>query len=537
MTGRVLGWGVLALGLAIVPAQAEYSLTILHINDLHSRLEPINKYDSTCSPEDDAKGECFGGVARIKAKIDERRAALSEAGRNVITLDAGDQFQGSLFYTTYKGAAAAEFMNAIGFDAMAVGNHEFDDGPDGLSAFLDKVDVPVLSGNIDVENEPALKGKVFGTLVLTVGDQRIGLVSTLAEDTVDTSSPGPNVGFFSAESYLKGAVEGLQAAGVNKIIAVTHMGLPRDMQIASRVPGIDVIVGGHSHTLLSNTNDKAAGPYPVLVQNPVGRQVPIVQAYAYGKFLGEIEVVFDDGGNVVSANGNPVLLDASVAADKAVAARVAELGKPLEELKAKVIGDTTAAIDGSRDSCRSGECAMGNLVADAMLERVRAQGIDIAIQNGGGLRASIEAGEVTMGEVLTVLPFQNTLATFQLKGRDVIAALENGVSQVEDGAGRFPQVAGLRFSWTRARPAGDGRIIKAEVFQDGAWVPLDPEKAYGVVSNNYMRGGGDGYRVFADAGMNAYDYGPGLEEVVADYISDIQGGYAPFTDGRIREVE
>ena len=260
MTRRVLGWGVLALGLAIVPAQAEYSLTILHINDLHSRLEPINKYDSTCSPEDDAKGECFGGVARIKAKIDERRAALSEAGRNVITLDAGDQFQGSLFYTTYKGAAAAEFMNAIGFDAMAVGNHEFDDGPDGLSAFLDKVDVPVISGNIDVENEPALKGKVSGTLVLTVGDQRIGLVSTLAEDTVDTSSPGPNVGFFSAESYLKGAVEGLQAAGVNKIIAVTHMGLPRDMQIASRVPGIDVIVGGHSHTLLSNTDDKAAGP-------------------------------------------------------------------------------------------------------------------------------------------------------------------------------------------------------------------------------------------------------------------------------------
>ena len=142
-----------------------------------------------------------------------------------------------------------------------------------------------------------------------------------------------------------------------------------------------------------------------------------------------------------------------------------------------------------------------------------------------------------MGEVLTVLPFQNTLATFQLKGRDVIAALENGVSQVEDGAGRFPQVAGLRFSWTRARPAGEGRIINAEVFQDGTWVPLDPEKTYGVVSNNYMRGGGDGYRVFADAGMNAYDYGPGLEEVVADYISDIQGGYAPFTDGRIREVE
>jgi len=537
LTGAICA-GVAMLALGAGPARADFALTILHINDLHSRLEPINRFDSTCAPDDDAAGECFGGIARIKAMIEARRASLAEAGRNVLTLDAGDQFQGSLFYTTYKGAAAAEFMNAIGFDAMAVGNHEFDDGPEALAAFLDKVDVPVLSGNIDVENEPQLKGKVSGSMVLEVGGELVGIVSTLAEDTVETSSPGPNVAFLRAETYLKGAVEALEASGVDKIVALTHMGLPRDMQIAARVPGIDVIVGGHSHTLLSNTEDGAAGPYPVLVQNPVGRQVPVVQAYAYGKYLGEIEIVFDDAGNVTSANGNPILLDASVAADKEVAARLAELAAPLEELRARVIGRTEAAIDGSRDSCRAGECQMGNLVAEAMLERVRDQGIQIAIQNGGGLRASIDAGEVTMGEVLTVLPFQNTLSTFQLKGADVVAALENGVSQVEDGAGRFPQVAGLRFSWTPARAPGEGRIIKVEVASaEGEWTPLDPQATYGVVSNNYMRGGGDGYRVFADNGANAYDYGPGLEEVVADYIADMDTGYTPFTDGRIRRVE
>src|SRR5690606_27839624 len=283
--------------------------------------------------------------------------------------------------------------------------------------------------------------------------------------------------------------------------------------------GIDVIVGGHSHTLLSNTDDKAAGPYPVLVQNPAGKQVPIVQAYAYGKYLGEIEIVFDDDGHVISAAGDPILLDASVAPDSAVVARVKELAGPIEELKGKIIGSVTGVIDGSRDSCRARECEMGNLVADAMLERTRGQGVQIAIQNGGGLRASIDAGEVSMGDVLSVLPFQNTMATFQLKGRDVIAALENGVSLVEEGAGRFPQVAGLRFSWTRARPAGDGRIIKAEVMEDGTWVPLDADKVYGVVTNNYMRSGGDGYKVFATEGQNAYDYGPGLEQVVADYIA------------------
>ena len=142
-----------------------------------------------------------------------------------------------------------------------------------------------------------------------------------------------------------------------------------------------------------------------------------------------------------------------------------------------------------------------------------------------------------MGEVLTVLPFQNALATFQLKGKDVIAALENGVSQVEEGAGRFPQVAGIRYSWTRARKPGDGRIIQVEVNGENGWEPIDPDKTYGVVTNDYMRRGGDGYKVFAEAGMNAYDFGPGLEVVVADYIGALQDGYTPFTEGRSREVK
>ena len=123
-------------------AQADYTLHVIHINDLHSRIEHINAFDSTCSAEDAAENKCFGGVARVATKIKELRDGLIAEGQNVIVLDAGDQFQGSLFYTTYKGAAEAEFMEKIGFDAMAVGNHEFDDGPEGLASFLDKVTFP-----------------------------------------------------------------------------------------------------------------------------------------------------------------------------------------------------------------------------------------------------------------------------------------------------------------------------------------------------------------------------------------------------------
>ncbi|MFD0981166.1 bifunctional metallophosphatase/5'-nucleotidase [Tropicimonas aquimaris] len=515
------------------PAAADYTLHILHINDLHSRLEPINKYDSTCSAEDEAEGACFGGVARLKTLIDSKRAELD--GQNVVTLDAGDQFQGSLMYTTYKGAAEAEFMEAIGFDAMAVGNHEFDDGPAALSAFADKVSFPIISGNLDLTKEDLLKDKIGNAVVLEVGGEKIGLVSALATDTAETASPGPNVGFEDEIAALTADVAALEAEGVNKIIALTHVGLPKDIEIARAVPGIDLVVGGHSHTYLSASDPSRKGAYPTWVSQEDGTLVPVVQAYAYSKYLGHLEATFDDDGKLVYAAGDTILIDNSVEMDAEIDARVKELAGPIEEIKQKVVAESADMIDGSRENCRAMECQMGNLVADAMLDRVRDQGVQIAIQNGGGLRASIDSGEVTMGEVLTVLPFQNTIATFELSGADVIAALENGLSQVEEGAGRFPQVSGLKYSWDKEAEPGS-RVLEVQVMEGDAWAPLDPEKVYGVVSNNYMRSGGDGYRIFADNGMNAYDFGPGLEIVVADYLAE-KGPYTPYLDGRITEVD
>ncbi|WP_316861329.1 bifunctional metallophosphatase/5'-nucleotidase [uncultured Cohaesibacter sp.] len=516
-------------------AHADFSLNILHINDVHSRIESITKYDNTCDAKGEEEGKCFGGMARVKTMINQRRDELKAAGKNVLVVDAGDEFQGSLFYSTYKGAAAVEIMNDIGFDVMAVGNHEFDDGPQALADFVGKAEFPVISGNIDVSSEPLLAGKIKGYIIKEVGGEKIGLVSTLAEDTVETSSPGDKVIFSSSEDYLKQAVMELTDQGVTKIIAVTHEGLPKDMDLASKVSGIDVIVGGHSHSYLSNSSDRAEGSYPVMVKNPDGKDVPIVTAYAYSKYVGDVEVTFNDNGDVVSAKGEPILLDASVKPDEAMQARIKELAAPIEELKTKVIGSLGADVDGARDNCRQKICEMGVLVSDAMLERVKDQGVSIAIQNGGGLRASIKGGQVTMGDVLTVLPFQNTLATFQLTGAEVIEALENGVSQVEEVKGRFPQVAGIKYSWTRSKPVGE-RILSVEVMKDGAWAPIDKEAVYGVVSNNYMRSGGDGYKVFKTNGKNAYDYGPNLEDVVANYITN-NPDYAVVLDDRITEVK
>jgi 5'-nucleotidase len=508
--------GAAALALMASSAAADYSLTILHTNDFHARFEPISRFDSGCSEEDNVEGKCFGGSARLITAINAAKARTN----NHILVDGGDQFQGTLFYTYYKGKLAAEMMNLMGYDAMTVGNHEFDDGPEVLRGFMDAVEFPVLMSNADVSAEPLLADALMKSTVIERGGERLGLIGLTPEDTDELASPGDNITFSDPSEAVQGEVDKLTAMGVNKIIVLSHSGYGVDQRVAANTTGVDVIVGGHSNTLLGDM-EGAVGAYPTVVNG-----VQIVQAYAYGKFLGELNVTFDDAGNVISAKGAPLLIDAAVTEDAAVKARIAEAAAPLEEIRNRVVAETAAPIEGDRTVCRAMECPMGNLVADAMLDRVKSQGVEVAIANSGGLRASIDAGEVTMGEVLTVLPFQNTLSTFQVTGATLVAALENGVSQIEEGAGRFPQVAGMSFSVDPSMPAGE-RV--SDVMVGG--MPIDLEKVYGAVSNNYVRNGGDGYAMFRDA-MNAYDFGPDLADVTAEFLAKM-GPYEPYTDGRI----
>ncbi len=442
-------------------------------------------------------------------------------------MDGGDQFQGTLFYTHYKGKAAAEMMNRLGYEAMTVGNHEFDDGPEVLRAFVDAVEFPVLMSNADVSNEPQLADAIMPSTVIEKNGERIGLIGLTPEDTDELSSSGPNVTFQAPAEAVRREVEKLTADGINKIVVLSHSGYGVDKAVASQVAGVDVIVGGHTNTYLSNKAEKAEGPYPTMVAGPDGGKTAIVSAYAYGKFLGRLDVVFNDAGEIVEATGEPVIMDASVTEDAAVKGRLEQLAEPLQAIREEVVAASDQPIGADRTVCRAEVCEMGVLVAEAMLDRVKDQGIDAAVTNGGGLRASIDAGEITMGEVLTVLPFQNTLSTFRIKGEHLVAALENGVSQVEEGAGRFPQVAGMSFVWDPSRPAGS-RIASVKIGGEA----LDPQATYGIVSNNYLRGGGDGYTAFEEHAIDPYDYGPGLEAVVADYLAE-HAPYQPYTDNRI----
>ena len=494
---------------AIAASHKVYNLTILHTNDFHARFRPISKYDNNCSAESNAEGKCFGGSARLITAIEDARSRHE----NTVLLDGGDQFQGTLFYNLYKGKVAAEMMNKLGYDGMTVGNHEFDDGPETLRAFMDAVNFPVLMANANVDMEPELKGKLQKSTVIERSGHKIGLIGLVTEDVVDISSPGDNIIFTDAISAVQAEVDSLTADGVGIIILLSHSSYEIDKEIAANTTGVDVIVGGHDNAYLSNVSDRAKGPYPTVVND-----TQIIQAYAYGKFLGELSVVFDDKGEVVSATGEPITIDGSVNENSQIVARLDELEKPITDLKETLVGNVSSSLNGDRAVCRVQECDMGNMITDAMRAAGMEKGYSIALANSGGIRASLDAGQVTLGEIMTILPFQNTMSTFKVTGKQLLAAIENGVSQVEDGSGRFPQVSGMRFSFDASKPANE-RVTSIEIQEsNGSFSALNLYGTYGMVSNNFIRGGGDGYKVFRSA-SDIYDFGPDLADVVADYIN------------------
>lgn len=510
----------------IARARAALRLTILHTNDIHSRHEPVNRFSAACRAEEAAEGACWGGSARLAFAIARERAAAAAEGRQALLLDAGDQFMGSLFYTHWRGEAERRVMATLGYDAMALGNHEFDHGPETIGRFVRAAPFPVLAANLDASDEPALAGLVRPWAM--VGG--VAVIGAVTAETVRISSPGPRLRFGNERAALAAAAAAARSAGARAVIALTHLGFAQDRAIAAAVPGLAAVVGGHSHTLLSNSDPAAVARYPHPVMGGEGRVVPVVQAGANNRHLGRLDLDLDPEGRVLEASGDARPLPLATPSDPRLEALVAELALPLVALRARVIGEAAAAL--SNAECRQHECALGNAIAEAMLEAGRAAGAEIAIQNGGGIRAGLAAGPITWGDLLSVLPFSNTLATMALSGADLRAALENGLSAAESGAGRFPQVAGLRLAWDPAAPAGR-RIVSLSLVRPGGVVePIADERLYRVVTNNFLRQGGDGYVTFRDRAVEPYDAGPNIEDVMEAWLA-ANRPLAPEPDGRI----
>jgi 5'-nucleotidase len=496
--------------------EPQFEFTILHTNDVHSHY---------ASPAASAPSE-LGGSARLATLIGAARKTAAHS----LLLDAGDESQGSLLFTVGGADVVAAVMNALGYDAMAVGNHEFDEGTAELAHFIDLAKFSVLSANVDGTADAALDGAIRPFDVFLFDGEVVGVFGLTTETTTTASSPGNDVVFEPAVRRAQSVVAMLERQGVNKIVAVTHLGYSEDLQLAAAIGGIDVIVGGHSHTQLG-----AELPYPTWVTSATGEPVAVVTDGEWGQMLGRLDVVFDSAGRVTSATGELVPADASVTEDPRVVAVLAPYVAEAAALIGEPLGVSDVTLDGDRAHVRSEETNLGNAIADAMLAKAATLGARVALMNGGGIRSSIPQGPVTMGQVLEVLPFKNEITVVTVSGRELDQALENGVSQVEAGGGRFPQVAGLRFSFDPDAPAGERiQLVELRDPASGGYRPLLAEETVIVATNDFLAGGGDGYSSLAGA-AGRYDTGWLLSDAFAEFVQEASPLRAEV-EGRIRRA-
>jgi len=478
---------------------APVEITILHINDTHAHLED---------------------VARRATLVKKVR---DEVGANkVLMFDSGDVFMGTPYFSLMKGQADLEFMNSLSYDAMCFGNHEFDNyekTPQYLNDFVAKAGFPIVCSNVDFSEVPALRGKTAPYLIIERNGQKFGLIGLLTEDTSEISDPGKNIALGYHITAARQAVSQLQGKGINKIIALTHIGWDYDTELARQVSGIDLILGGHSHTL------------PDVYPTVIGEKEPtlVVQAEAYGKYLGRLDLAFDGRGVIVKQSGSLMTIK-DAPEDPAYAAMLAKYQGPIDQLQKAIVGRTLVDLDAERTHIRTEETNFGNLVADAMLSKAAPAKAQIAVVNGGSIRITIPAGDISMGQLQTAIPFNNDMVVFNLKGEDLVAALENGVSKVEDVEGRFPQVAGMRFTWKIGEEPGQ-RVRSVEIRSGDSYQPLDRSTAYRIATSRYLHEGGDGYSAFGKGANVEY---PGFVDydVVREYIQ-LNSPVNPAVEGRI----
>ncbi len=522
-------------------AYGSFTLNIIHLNDTHSNLLPM----SLAVLPDSAGGFAridAGGAALIAAEV---RRAKHEDG-NVIFLHAGDLVQGTLFYTVYGGRADAAVYNAMGLDAMALGNHEFDRGSEGLALLLDEVLFPVVCANVSVADDTLLAGRVAPFTILETGGERIGVIGLITEELSGVSSPSDQTVTVSALESGRSSVEMLSYMGIDKIVVLSHLGYPHDIRLAESLPGVDVIVGGHTHTVLGRFEHlglEPGGDYPTVVTGPDGDNVLIVTAWRYGAMLGNLTVDFDRNGRVVDWSGSPQILTTGdtrgtpgllpTEPDPLVSEMVDGYASVLRDFQNEFVAMAEDDLPNVR--VPGGSLPMGSVIApivcDAMLWKANrlGTGADIALQNAGGVRIDVPMGEITIGTVYTLLPFGNTMAVLDLSGQQVKDLLEEALSSIFDmglSDGTFPYVAGMRYSASRGASSGN-RVTSVEVaLPGGGYTPLDPEATYRLVTNSFVAGGGDGFGSLE--GVPATDTGFIDAEIVAEYFREL---------GTVRPVE
>ncbi|PID00540.1 5'-nucleotidase C-terminal domain-containing protein [Sporosarcina sp. P29] len=518
----------------------DFTLSLMHMNDSHARVAEMPK-----------------AITAIKEVRDKKPDAL--------LLHGGDVFSGTLYFSEFEGQADLELMNLMGLDAMVFGNHEFDlgdsiNGHQSLANFVKGANFPVIGTNIDFSKDPAMKnlvseteftstpalGEIHKGLIKEVNGEKVGIFGLTTESTAFVASPGA-VEFLDYKESAEKAVAYFESQGINKIISVNHLGFDsdpsvgNDLLLAQAVDGIDIIVGGHSHTKLTE---------PVIVDKNVSGEskdpTVIVQADQYLTHLGTLDVEFDNQGVITGHAGELISLKDKANDAEAAKALLKYSGK-IDETFGKEIGATlevdlpnprSRGDEGPTDSVRANETALGNLVTDGMLEKAKEYDVKtvIALQNGGGIRNHLNKGQVTVGAVIEVLPFGNTLSLVTLTGAEIKNTLEHSVRNSPNEEGGFLHMSGMKMTFDSSKEVGK-RVQTMQVKMNDEFVDVEMDKEYVITTNAFTARGGDGFKVLGEAYENGRVTDLGLDDWVnlRDHMIKL-GTVKPEIEGRIIDL-
>ncbi|XP_062541986.1 apyrase [Armigeres subalbatus] len=527
----------------VVRGQSDlFELSIVHINDFHARFEEVNTASVTCTPGKDEV--CVGGYARTVTVLKKLLAERT----NPIYLNAGDNFQGTLWYNIHRWNVTVEFLNMVPADAMTIGNHEFDHGVEGVVPFLEQINSTVLLVNVDNSEEPEFN-KFQKSMIIERSGRKIGLIGVILQTTYDIASTG-NLIFADESETVRNEAELLKQQGVDIIVVISHCGLDVDKVIAANAgPEIDIIVGGHSHTFLYTGDHPtipgtAQGEYPTVVTQQDGHQVLIVQAAAYTKFVGDIVLFFDEAGIIQRWEGNPVYLGAEVEQDPAVVEAMIPWKVAVDELGVRQVGSTV--VDLLKSTCNYAECNLGSLIADSMVSAFISSADPghwaysaIAMIAVGGIRVSMFKGAINYANVIEVLPFENNLVCIELRGDYLLGVLEYSVEKSYDddkfNGANMVQISGLKVVYNVTNPIGE-RVLSVDVLCYDCMVPsyspLNPFKYYRVITNSFLVGGGDGFTILTERGRNKR-VGP-IDNVAFESYLKQRSPVMQGVDGRIK---
>jgi len=473
---------IFSLSTVSMAADSVVNLTIVHTNDTHARIESANN---------------IMGFAKISTKVTELRAL----NPNLLLVDVGDTLHGQTIATLVKGESVVKVMNEMAYDVMVPGNHDFNYGKERLLELRNMMAFPLISANISNAN-----GTHFlpGFIIKKIGGIKVGIFGLTTPETAYKTHP-KNVEGLTFDSPINRAQDmvNLLDPYVDIVICVGHIGEDEGSEFTSKkiiaaVKGIDVFIDGHSHT--------------VKPDGEVIGETLLVQTGSYDSNLGIVNLTLTNG--VVSSKKASLVTTqqaANTVADPAVIGVISEISAANKLITEVNVGSTPMLLEGTREIVRTGESNLGNLITNAMLYETGAQ---IALTNGGGIRASIEAGEITVGDVITVLPFGNYIVTLDVLGSDIIKALENGVTDYPAAKGAFPHVAGITYTFDPSKPAME-RITN--VMFNGK--PLDPMMMYSVATNDFMAAGGDQF-VSLGASVQTGEYAA-LDEALIAYIKEV----------------